>query len=433
MASGYPAPAWKAAVQKTDDEAANEAAEEKRVAAMEAELNAAEARIEVAEARYKRANKQVAKELAKPLAESVAAKKEGVADKGPTIAEVEAKNPSDGVGTGAATSKKGVKNTSAQTDKEVSSQRWLANKASEKSVKDKAKKCRDKLRLSQRDKRMQFSESGDNVEEQAPAPVPSKPPAVEQKERSPLFESEEVKQGAKSLSERLACLKDVPNAAEKRAAASKVLTAGRENYFTGELSDVLIDLEKRGLVEASLATELKGLLKSEVAKTAPVPKEEWLAHAQKVSGVERKDEQPYKDSEVQYLKWVDRVGFISAEAELDAAQQQLEELLRHVDACLPAEDDEEATGSTEKKPLPAKQKVDEDYAAQLEDQYDPERQSKGLKNTSALTQKVASKEKWEAAQGTDNKKFEKNIKAREAGREGARDAKAGAADVPDDA
>merc|ERR1711920_149317 len=147
-----------------------------------------------------------------------------------------------------------------------------------------------------------------------------------------------------------------------------------------------------------------------------IPQEEWLSHAQKMSGVE--DEKPFQESEVQYLKWIDKMGVLSAEAELDAAQQKLEELLQHVDAALP---EDETAAADWKKAASADQDIDENYAAQLEDKYDPERQSKGSKNTSALSEKVASHAKWERDRGTDNKEFQKNIKTREAKREVARD------------
>lgn len=417
---------WKATVQKVEGEDADLDAEEKRVAALEAELRAAEARVEAADARYKLFSKQVAEELAKPVDGQSVAKKKILPGQEPGLAEVEAKLPSDDIGPGAVS--KGAKNTSARTDKEVSRDRWLANRAAEGKVRNQAKKVREKLRKYQRDKKSQFAQVGD-IAEESPTTTPTKPAAQEQKERTPLFESDEVQQGAKSLSERLACLKDRPNAAEKKAAALKVLCGGRENYFSSEPSDVLADLEKRGLVEASLVTELQGLIKNEAAKGAPIPPEEWLSHAQKVSGAERKDDEPIKDGEVQYLKWVDRSGFVAAEAELDLAEHKLEELLRHVDACLPVDDEE--TVSTQVK-VTAEQEIDEDYAEQLEDQYDAERQSKGMKNTSALPEKVVSKEKWLAARGSENREFEKNIKARDARRGEARDSKAASADVGDD-
>lgn len=420
--------AYKDVAGKADADAAKLDAEEKRVAALEAELNAAEARVEAAEARYTLARKQVAEELAKPL-EEPAARKPAVSGDGPGLVEVEARVPSDDIGLAGGASK-GAKNTSARTEKEVSSDKWLANKAAEGRVRNQAKKSKDKLRRRQHDKRM-FGEQQTEEDEggaAAAAPAPAKAFAPESRERNPLFESEEIKGGAKGLAERLASLKDRPNAAEKKAAALKVLTGGRENYFVAQPSDVLTDLEKRGLVEAGLAAELRGHLQAEAAKSAPIPKEEWLAHAQKVSGVERKDDQPFKEGEVQYLKWIDRMGVVNAESELDEAQRKLEELLQHVEATLPEEDDAAAAGKSGKA-ASGDQVVDEDYAAQLQEQYDPERQSKGQKNTSALSEKVASKEKWERDRGVENRDFEKNVKTREAKRDGARDAKAAAADV----
>lgn len=425
------APAYKDVASKEDADTATLEAEEKRVKKLEDELTVAEARVEAAEARYKLSCKRVAEELAKPLTdEESASAARKVSGDGPGLAEVEARVPSDDIGKAEAGSK-GAKNTSARTEREVRKDKWEANKAAEGRVKDKSKKLKEKLRRSQRDKRM-FGEKYAEVDEGKPEGAGASPAKVftpePRGERNPLFESDEVKAGAKSLGERLASLKDLTNAAEKKVAALKVLTGGRENYFVSQPSDVLTDLEKRSLVDVGLASEIHKHLKMEAAKSAPIPPEEWLAHAQKVSGVERKDDQPFKESEVQYLKWIDRVGLSSAEFELDEAQKKLEELLEHVEATWPGEESAEASKSGDKADS-AEHVVDEDYAAQLQDKYDPDRQSKGQKNTSALSEKVASKEKWERDRGVENRDHEKNIQKREAKREGARDAKTAAADV----
>lgn len=407
------------AVQKVDADVAKMDEDEKAIAELEAQLAAAEARVKAAEDRYSLVVRQMEEKdkPAKPTKEQVPV------GPGPGLAEVEAKVPSDDIEP-ASKGASGAKNTSALTDKQVSSQKWMAKKAAEGRVRDKAKKARDQLRRNARGKRMQYDQGPED--EQAPAPVPEKPAVAKEAERSPLWESDEIKQGAKTLSERLSSLKDLTNAAEKKAAAAKVLMGGRENYYTSEPKDVLSDLEKRGLVDTSLAGELRGLLAGVSEKGAPLAPEEWLDQAKKMSGVERKDAQPYTEGEQQYLKWVDKHGFIAAEAELDAAEARLEELLRQVDAQIPRDVEEDAEP---KQAVPADQQIDEEYAEYLEEYYEAERQSKGLKNASALPDKILSKEKWLSARAVDKKEFVNEKKAREARRGEARDMKAGAGDV----
>merc|ERR1719203_565905 len=143
-----------------------------------------------------------------------------------------------------------------------------------------------------RDKRIIVAEAEhiDGAEEKPAAPMPeaaADKAAPRQKERDPLWESEEVVEGAKSLAARVARVKDIADAKAKRAALLRVLTAGREYYYVMEPGEVLVDLEKRGLVGGSLATELHKLLEDGAAtgaatKEGPVPTDKWLAHAQKL-------------------------------------------------------------------------------------------------------------------------------------------------------
>jgi len=423
-----------AAAEKYDHSEADLGAEEQRLAKLEGQVAAAEALIDAAQKRHATASKKVAEELAKPL--NAPATASISVPSGPGLTDIEAKLPSDSIAADAASKDKGLhgagKNTSAKSEKEVGRDRWLANRATESRVKTQAKKIKDKQRSYDRGKRGEFNRDldGDGPDGMpaaaaAPAEDKEKGPFVPP-ERSPLFESDEIKQGARGLADRLASLKDRPNKAEKRAAALKVLCGGRENYYTAQPQDVLADLAKHGLVDAASLKELDALVRQTAAdKGGPIPQDEWLAHAKKVGELERKDDAPYKEGEVQYLKWVDRAGLLTAEAELDEAEQRLEELLRQVDACLPVDDEPLAAA----RKVSAEQAVDVDYAADLEDKYDPERQSKGQKNASALSDKKISSDKWVKERGVENRDFEKNVKARDARRGEARDSKTAGGDV----
>merc|ERR1719203_51800 len=322
-----------------------------------------------------------------------------------------------------------TKNTGSRTEKEVSRDKWLAARAAEGRVKDATKKAKDRLRKGQRNRRMMFvNEPGSpvhagSVEEAEPA----KAETSAAKPREPLYESDEVKNGAEGLAERLKSLGERPNPAEKHAALLKVLSGGRDNYFTSNPSDVLSDLKERGMVDEALATALHGLLKEPPAKGTGVPEAEQLAHAQKMSNIERKDDQPFKEAEHMYLKWIDKKDLQNAEAELDAAEAKLEELIHYVEVCYPLGGEQEESGE------PAKvvdgSQVDIDYADKLQRQHEPKSESHGSKNTSALSEKVVSSEKWLAARGEEGRDREKVKIAREARRGEARDKKMEAANV----
>lgn len=322
-----------------------------------------------------------------------------------------------------------TKNTSARTDKEVRRSRWEAKHALEGRVHDAAKKGKERLRLQARDKRADFQVE---LEEQAVA-EPSKP-AVSRKPATPLWESDEVKAGAKRLASRVTSLQDRPDSTEKKAALLSILMAGRESYYTLEPADVLLDMKDRGLVEATLATDLEHLLQSggAPAKGAPVPQEEWLSHAQKMKGVKVLEKgETFKGEEETYLKWLDGKTHLEAEAELAVAEAELEEMLHHVNICYPLGGLEE-DGEPQERPPAGSTEVDIDLAEKLENQHGVQKQSHGTKNTSARSEKVVSSEKWLAARAAQGRQLEKGKRARGARREEARDRKTRAGDVPNE-
>jgi len=270
-------------------------------------------------------------------------------------------------------------------------------------------------------------------DEQAPAEVEkAAAPVAPKKPDLGLGESAAVKEGAQGIADRLKCR---TYSAENLANLVKVLTGGRENCFTFYPSDIVEELKGRGLIESDLSAQLLKVLQDSApppAKGAPLPPDQWLAHAQKMSAVEPLDDKPFKDSELTFLKWMDEKGLVAAEAELAAAEAQLQGLVQKVETKHP----EVLSGESpelRRQASPSEPKVDEDMAERLEAQHDGDRESKGKKNTSALSEKVVSAQKWEAARGAENREREKEKIAREARRTEARDRKMDSADVGEDA
>uniref|UniRef100_A0A6T1IIZ3 Uncharacterized protein n=1 Tax=Alexandrium monilatum TaxID=311494 RepID=A0A6T1IIZ3_9DINO len=420
--------------QRTDQADAEMAKDDQALAAMEADLMAAEARIEAAAARYERARRVIERELAE-MVTAVEAKPAGqpAASDGGAVVDEDAR--ADKVPT--QRESHATKNTSARSEKEISRDKWEAARAAEGRVRERAVKARERLRRCARDRKLQAAELPAG-EAPAPAATEEAGPEVSQsatpKPRgAEVAETPAVKEGAQGIAARLACLKDRPNAAEKRAALVKVVTCGRENYYTFEPADVLQDLKGRGLLENGAVEELSALLAEPAAapKPAEVPAEGWAAGAKKASEFERLDDKPFREAEGAYLRFVEGKSLASAEAELEAAEVQLGEVLRQAEARygeLPKDAPEPA------KPVVAREpEVDLDEAERLEAQHDPDahRESRGLKNTSALSSKVVSKERWESARCKEERDREHEKIAREARRAEARDLKQGAADVPD--
>jgi len=235
-------------------------------------------------------------------------------------------------------------------------------------------------------------------------------------------------------------LKGRPNAAERRAALLKVVTGGRENYYTFEPADVLADLKERGLLEGQ-ADELLDLAtgRAPPSKPAEVPAEGWAAGAKKASAIDRLDDMPFTNSEGFYLKTVEEKSLSAAEAELNKAEAELGDLVRQAEVrfgvlTFGAEADGGEASARKRQVSGSEPEVDEDYAEHLEAQHDPDahKESRGSKNTSALNPKVISKEKWEKAHSKESRDREHEKMAREARRSEARDIKQGAADVGDD-
>mmetsp|Transcript_36456 Transcript_36456/g.117879 ORF Transcript_36456/g.117879 Transcript_36456/m.117879 type:complete len:351 (-) Transcript_36456:186-1238(-) len=277
--------------------------------------------------------------------------------------------------------------------------------------------------------------SGDGDAEPVAVPTaPVAPVAPAAPKLAVAADSAEAKEGAQSIADRLKCIKDRSDAAEKRSALAKVVTGGRDNYYTFDPSDVVADLKERGLLDTAVAAELQAIISDAAPTKKRLPPSEWLVHAQKLSSVERVDDKPFKESENLYLKSVEEKSLVAAEKELAAAEAQLKELLSKADALnLPEYEDEQAAGGLERQASATEPEVDEDHAARVEAHHDAQKESRGGKNTSSMTDKEISCKKWDDAHGKEARDREHDKKAREARREEARDMKSDAANVPDDA
>mmetsp|Transcript_56027 Transcript_56027/g.157147 ORF Transcript_56027/g.157147 Transcript_56027/m.157147 type:complete len:394 (-) Transcript_56027:100-1281(-) len=392
---------------------------------MEADLQAAEARVEAAEGRYRRARRAIERELADEAAPAA----QGPHETTPApedVPELEADKEPTHLASHTA------KNTGARPEKEVSRDKWLAARAAESRVKNRATKARERLRRSARDRKFQWAEPGAEaapespVKAEAPAPEEPKAPAA----RAPAADTPAVKEGAQGLVERLKSIKERPSPAEKHTALIRVVTGGRDSYYTFEPADVVNDLKERGVLESALADEFLALLKeAPAAKPAEVPAEGWAAGAQKASGIERLDDKPFKEEELGYLKCVEEKALMAAEAELEAAEAQLGKLVSEAETRFGDLGDED--GAAPQRQVSGEVRVDEDEADRLEAHYDPDghRESRGSKNTSALPSKVVSRDRWEKAHSKEGREREHEAKARDARRSEARDMKQGAADV----
>jgi hypothetical protein len=408
--------------KKVDGEMVQLDEEDQTLAALEEDLQAAQSRLDAAEIRFALALRRQAAELAKPLDEKATEKASVPADV--KLEEMNGPDPKEPTLKGTAD----TKNAGAKSDKEVKREKYVAKRDREMRVRDATKKGRDKLRKAARDKRFQGLEEDESEPAKAAAP-PAVAEAAKPKAGEPVFDSAVVRAGANSLTERLQSLKDRSNDAERRTALVRVLTGGKVNSYTSEPSDVLDDLESRELIDADFANLLFTLLKSDPSKGQGVPQEEWLEHAKKMSGVTRKDDEPFGEPEDMYLKWVDKHSLAEAEADLDEAQEKLQELIQLSEVWY-GETEAEAAAAAAVVTVPAAgPKVDADYADKLQSQAEPKEESRGLKNTSALTSKVVSKEKWLTERRKEVQQRENGKKARGARRAEARDMKTSAGDV----
>ena len=257
---------------------------------IEADLNALEAQMEKAEVRYQQARQRLTRKLEEGAEKPTEAKHSPhiQPSEDHPIDEAEALPPADHKHQHHKHLQREPKNAGALPDKVVSRQRWVAARNTEKRARESAKRAREMLRHRQRDRKMEAGYVSQEAEVSAapatPAPTPAAPSPA-----SP----ETVFVGAQHLAERLRSVHErETSAADKRMGLLKVVTCGRESYYTFKPEDVVSDLKNRGLIDEKLATEFTTLIKDETLKPTShqVPFEEWLDRAKKVSHIERLDD-----------------------------------------------------------------------------------------------------------------------------------------------
>lgn len=414
-----------ASVAKRQDEEDKQLQDgDKLLAALEADLQASEAHLERAEARYTQARKRVAKELGADVhsdafdpdaeggSQAVSSTK-AAGDEDEKIKEVVAPKGDR--------SHAGPKNAKVLPEKVLSCQRWLAKRSTDHRAREADRKHRELQRRGDRDRKFESAEVADSGLDatpaaEAPAATAAAPTRDAEKEAAAL------QQGAKSIAGRLKCLSERPDSSDKRTSLMKVLTAGRPNFYSFNLCDALVDLQQRGELPQALSEELLGVLAAEEgapgSEGEKITPADWLEHAKKVSHLKRLDDAPFKDVECLYLGSLDGRCLADAEAELEAAEAQLEAAV-----CLATEAycGREVLEAEVKAPAQAQVEIDEDRAADLVKAG--KKEHKGSKNTSQLSEKVVSCQKWLAARSSEGRARESQKKAKDLLRAGQRDGK----------
>jgi len=322
------------------------------------------------------------------------------------------------------------RNAKVVPEKVLSCQKWLQKRSSDNRSRQAERKSRDLQRRGDRDRKFEAAEI-------TPEETENAPPARERagsgdSAASDVDFNEAVQVGAKSIAQRLTCLSERPNPDDKRAALLKTLTCGRPGFYSFNLCDVLFDLRTRGELEEATVDDLLKLLADEDEKTAPssepLPPSAWLAHAKKMSQFERLDDAPFKDSEALYLGRLDGRKIRVAEAELEAAEAQLETAVALASEAYYSQ----AVAVAEEIVLPGKGSAEPDVHEIIEakdkeiiEAVNKERESKGMKNTSVLPPKVVSCQKWLQARGVEMRARDSQKKARDLIRSNQRDNKRG--------
>jgi len=322
------------------------------------------------------------------------------------------------------------RNAKVVPEKVLSCQKWLQQRSSDNRSRQAERRARDLQRRGDRDRKFEAAEI-------VPEEAENAPPARERagsgdSAASDVDFNEAVQVGAKSIAQRLKCLNERPNPADKRASLLKTLTCGRPGFYSFNLCDVLFDLRTRGELEEATVDDLLKLLADEDEKTEPsseaLPPSAWLAHAKKMSQFKRLDDAPFKDSEALYLGRLDGRKLRVAEAELEAAEAQLEEAVAlaseaYCSQAVAVAEDVVFQGQSQ---VGAEPDVEEIVEAKGKEITEPkEREPKGTKNTSALPPKVVSCQKWLQARGVEMRARDSQKKARDLVRSNQRDAKRG--------
>eukprot|EP00930_Biecheleria_cincta_P019118 TRINITY_DN14689_c0_g1_i1.p1 TRINITY_DN14689_c0_g1~~TRINITY_DN14689_c0_g1_i1.p1 ORF type:complete len:438 (-),score=137.83 TRINITY_DN14689_c0_g1_i1:61-1374(-) len=418
-----------ASVAKRQDEEDKQLQDgDKLLAALEADLQASEEQLERAEARYAEARKRVAKELGADVHSD--AFDPDADDASQAVSSTKKADDEDEKIKEAVTPKAdrsqshaGTKNAKVLPEKVLSCQRWLAKRSSDHRAREADRRNRDLQRRNDRDRKFESADVPDAGKDAKPAEE-APAPAAAATTRDAEKEAAALQQGAKSIAGRLKCLSERPDSSDKRASLMKVLTAGRPNFYSFNFCDALVDLQQRGELSQAMAEELLGVLASEdsAGEGEKLTPADWLEHAKKVSHLKRLDDAPFKDVECLYLGSLDGRVLAEAEAELEAAEAQLEAAV-----CLATEAycGREVLEAEAKAPAdtPASQvEIDEDRAADMI-KAGKVKEHKGVKNTSALPEKVVSCQKWLAARASESRARDAQKKAKDLLRAKQRDGK----------
>mmetsp|Transcript_44219 Transcript_44219/g.82710 ORF Transcript_44219/g.82710 Transcript_44219/m.82710 type:complete len:441 (+) Transcript_44219:63-1385(+) len=426
---------WSEVAQKQDQEDQKLKQNDALLDVIEAGLSAMETQMEQAETRYQQARQRLTKKIEEDNDKPVEKKQSPHIrpSEDHPIDEAEALPPEDHKHQHHKHLQREPKNSSALPDKVVSRQRWVAARNTEKRARESAKRAREILRNRQRDRKMESGYVSQEADVSAspaePAPVPKAPDAP----ASP----ETLQHGAQQLAARLKSVHDRETcAAEKRAAVLRVVTCGRESYYTFKPQDVVTDLEVRGLIDKQLAGEFTALIQDETLKPVShqLPFAEWLEHAKKVSHMERLDDAPFKADEAAYLGHLDGRKLAIAEAELEAAEAQLELAMKAAQDASTRYEQAVVASGIDHATLEETEQADFDLSVNEAERFDAEHshdkfESHGSKNAGALPDKVVSRDRWLAARNTEERAREAQKKARDVGRNSARDAKFEAAEV----
>ncbi|CAK9029732.1 Uncharacterized protein SCF082_LOCUS18920 [Durusdinium trenchii] len=429
-----PTNSWSAVTQKQDLDEQTLKQNEVLLEAIEADLNAIESCMEKAQARYETARARMARQReegtgTQPMTESKKSPHMAPSEDHP-IDEAEALPPEDHKHEHHKKLHREPKNSGALPDKVVNRQRWLAARSSEKRQRESAKRARELMRLRQRDRKM---EAG-----YVPDDAPAEATAVAQPKAAPAAHDgpapETVEEGAKHLAARLSSIHervDDPKSNESlHSAVLKVLTCGRENYYTFKPEEVIHDLKKRGFLDDALVKECLGLLADESLKTKSkqIPLNEWLEHAKKVSSLKRKDDLPFKDVEAAYLGFLDGRTLALGEAELEAAEAELEQALQAQSLAAARYEEAWARSGLDQAAMEETEAAEFNLSMEEAEHFDAEHshdkfESHGTKNAGALPDKVVSRDRWLAARNSEERAREAQKKQRDLGRSNARDAK----------
>jgi len=264
------------------------------LSALEADLQAAEARVEAAEARYLRSRRQLAR------AEEPA----------PTESEDRAAT------------------TAGHTPSASQAARSAAER-SEKCLEDRRPPARETLG------QLQVQAHGQTSDEVHVAGQAHGEPAA-------------VREGAQSIADRLKRLQRRASAAEMRASAVEVLKGGG---YTFEPLDVVLDLQRRGLLEQGFVAELIQWLPPESQVLGPDLLNDGCASSS--------NDRQFQDAEVVFLRSFEERAVAAAESELVAAEAQLTEVVSQAAArlCL------DSIEPSRPKPQPGGQRADDSEGA----------------------------------------------------------------------